>query len=168
VSEPRSAQGQRTLPGEYFTSEGIFRREQERIFARRWLCAGHVSELSAPGSYLLFELGTESVILLRDRGGGLRALRNVCRHRGSRLCLEPAGELGGAIRCPYHAWTYELDGTLRAAPNMAEVAGFDVDGSVVVSRETEPADRGSLDWRLDPRHGRWRAVAWPGDLEVLP
>jgi len=125
VSEPRSAQGQRTLPGEYFTSEGIFRREQERIFARRWLCAGHVSELSAPGSYLLFELGTESVILLRDRGGGLRALHNVCRHRGSRLCLEPAGELGGAIRCPYHAWTYELDGTLRAAPNMAEVAGFE-------------------------------------------
>lgn len=57
---------------------------------------------------------------------------------------------------------------VRVSGAMAEVAGFDVDGSVVVSRETEPADRGSLDWRLDPRHGRWRAVAWPGDLEALP
>lgn len=125
MTEPRSARGQRTLAGEYFTSEEIFRREQERIFARRWLCAGHVSELGQPGSYLLFELGAESLIVLRDESGGVRALHNVCRHRGSRLCLEPAGELGRAIRCPYHAWTYALDGTLRAAPNMAEVTGFE-------------------------------------------
>jgi Rieske 2Fe-2S family protein len=121
----RTARGQRTLPGEMFTSEAVFREERERVFGGRWLYAGHVSEIPQPGDYVLFELDAESVIVLRDAEGGLRALHNVCRHRGSRLCLEAAGSLGRTIRCPYHAWAYALDGTLRAAPNMAEVAGFD-------------------------------------------
>jgi Rieske 2Fe-2S family protein len=123
----RSSFGQRTLSGEHLTSEAVFRAERERIFSRSWLLAGHVSELAEAGSYLLFEQGRGSVAVLRDRDGGLRAFHNVCRHRGSRLCLEPRGQLGKVIRCPYHAWSYGLDGSLRAAPNMDEVAGFDRD-----------------------------------------
>lgn len=125
VMRPRTAFGQRTLPGEYFTSEEIFRAERERIFHRSWLLAGHVSQLRAPGSFFLFELDRESVMVVRDGQGTVRAFHNLCRHRGSRLCLTPHGELGHAIQCPYHAWTYGLDGALRAAPTMSDVAGFD-------------------------------------------
>jgi Rieske 2Fe-2S family protein len=116
--------GERGCLGEYFASEEIFAEEQEKIFRRRWLCAGHVSQLPSAGAYFLFELGSESVIVLRDESGAIRALHNVCRHRGSRLCAELQGELGRAIRCPYHAWTYGLGGDLRAAPNMKDVDGF--------------------------------------------
>ena len=121
----RTAHGQRTLSGESFTSEEIFREEGERIFRRHWLAAGHVAQLAAPGSYFLFELGGESVIIVRGDDGVVRAHHNLCRHRGSRLCDEAQGELGRAIQCPYHAWTYGLDGALRAAPNMQGVAGFE-------------------------------------------
>ncbi len=124
AANARSAHGQHTLPGEYFASGAIFAEERERIFRRRWLYAGHVSQVRKPGDYFLFELDHESVIVVRDRDGALRAHHNVCRHRGSRLCLETKGHLGGAIQCPYHAWTYELDGALRAAPNMNGVDGF--------------------------------------------
>jgi Rieske 2Fe-2S family protein len=124
---PRTAFGQHTLPGEYFTSEEIFRAERERIFHSSWLLAGHVSQLATAGSYFLFELDRESVVVLRDGEGTVRAFHNLCRHRGSRLCLAPCGELGHAIQCPYHAWTYGLNGALRAAPNMTGVAGFDLD-----------------------------------------
>ncbi|MFY9825030.1 MAG: aromatic ring-hydroxylating dioxygenase subunit alpha [Thermoanaerobaculia bacterium] len=122
---PRTAFGQHTLPGEYFTSEEIFHSERERIFHRSWLLAGHVSQLASPGSFFLFELDRESIIVLRDGEGTIRAFHNVCRHRGSRLCLEPCGELGHAIQCPYHAWTYGLDGALRAAPSMTGVSTFE-------------------------------------------
>jgi Rieske 2Fe-2S family protein len=121
----RTAFGQHTLPREYFTSEEIYRLEGERIFARSWLLAGHVSQLAQPGSYFVFDLDAESVIVLRDGAGQVRALHNHCRHRGTRLCNESAGTLGTAIQCPYHAWTYGLDGALRAAPNMTDVPGFD-------------------------------------------
>jgi phenylpropionate dioxygenase-like ring-hydroxylating dioxygenase large terminal subunit len=122
---PRTAFGQHTLSGEYFTSQEVFRAERERIFHRSWLLAGHVSQLEKPGSFFLFELDHESVVVLRDGEGVIRAFHNLCRHRGSRLCLEPCGEIGPTLQCSYHAWTYGLDGALRAAPNMAEVTGFD-------------------------------------------
>ncbi|HVT15339.1 MAG TPA: aromatic ring-hydroxylating dioxygenase subunit alpha [Thermoanaerobaculia bacterium] len=121
----RTSFGQHTLGREYFRSEEIFGAERERIFRRSWLVAGHGSRIEGRGSYFLFELDRESVVVLRDHEGVLRAFHNLCRHRGSRLCQEEAGTLGRAIQCPYHAWTYGLDGTLRAAPNMNEVAGFE-------------------------------------------
>lgn len=174
--KPRTAHGQRTLPGELFASEEVFRLERERVFDRRWLCAGHVGELREPGRYLLFELDRESVVVLRDRGGMLRAFHNVCRHRGSRLCLEPGGSLAGAIRCPYHAWTYELDGRLRAAPNMADVAGFDRaahgllacavaerSGFVFVALSAPPPPLEATVGPLAERLERWRA----GELESV-
>jgi phenylpropionate dioxygenase-like ring-hydroxylating dioxygenase large terminal subunit len=121
----RSSHGQRTLPGEYFQSAGIWRQENERIFGRSWLLAGHVSELAGNGDYFLHEAGNGSVIVLRDGAGRIRAHHNFCRHRGTRLCHESRGRLGAALQCPYHAWTYALDGALKGAPHMQEVAGFD-------------------------------------------
>ncbi len=123
--KPRTSHGQRTLPGEYFESAEIWRLEQARIFRRSWLLAGHVSELKESGSYFLHEIGNESVVVLRDGDRKVRAFHNFCRHRGTRLCAESRGQLDNTIRCSYHAWTYGLDGTLRGAPNMQEVAGFD-------------------------------------------
>ena len=123
--KPRTSHGQRTLPATFVTDERTWRREQERIFSRSWLLAGHASELEEPGSYLLHEIGNESVIVVRDTDGQVRAHHNLCRHRGSRLCTGPRGQLRGALTCPYHGWTYALDGTLRAAPNMQDVTGFD-------------------------------------------
>jgi Rieske 2Fe-2S family protein len=121
----RSSLGQRTLDREYFVSNEIFKAEHERIFFRSWLLAGHVWQLEKPGSYFLFELERESVIVLRDGAGDIRAMHNHCRHRGSRLCKEASGTLGSTIVCPYHAWSYGLDGALRHVPTMSDVAGFD-------------------------------------------
>ena len=125
VMKARTSFGQHTLPRDYFVSPEIFQTERERIFYSSWLLVGHVSQLDKPGSYFLFELDRESVIVLRDGAGDVRAFHNHCRHRGSRLCQQASGELGATIQCPYHAWTYGLDGALRAVPTMADVAGFD-------------------------------------------
>jgi glycine betaine catabolism A len=131
---PRTAGGARALPGRYYTSSEIFARECERIFSDRWLYVGRASSLARAGDYELFEFAPrrpgpepvphESVLVVRGSDGELRSFYNVCRHRGARLCTE-AGRGQGSIRCPYHAWTYALDGRLIGAPNMAEVAGFD-------------------------------------------
>ncbi len=124
--QARTSRGQFTLPRDAFASADIFARERERIFLRSWLLVGHVSELAQSGSYFLFELDRESVIVVRDGRGEVRAFHNHCRHRGSRLCQSVNGMLGSGIQCPYHAWTYGLDGALRSVPAMAEVAGFNV------------------------------------------
>jgi Rieske 2Fe-2S family protein len=112
------------LPAEFYTSLEVFTREREQVFRRHWLYAGHVSELPEAGSYFLFELDGESVVVVRDGEGTVRAFHNVCRHRGSALCREAAGRVPGKIQCAYHAWTYGLDGALLAAPNMHDVADF--------------------------------------------
>src|SRR5215467_7379093 len=101
----RTSFGQLTLDREYFVSQDVFAAEHERIFLRSWLLAGHVSQLEEPGSYFLFEIERESVIVVRDRDGKIHALHNHCRHRGSRLCHEVNGKLGQVILCPYHAWS---------------------------------------------------------------
>jgi Rieske 2Fe-2S family protein len=118
-------QGARTLPGCYYTSAEVFAAEAERIFARRWVCVGRSAPLAEPGSYLLAEVAGESLIVVRDRAGALRAHYNVCRHRGTRLCEAAEGRFSETIQCPYHAWTYGLDGRLIGAPHMQEVDGFD-------------------------------------------
>src|SRR5919198_5710400 len=118
-------QGARTLPGRYYTSPDVFAEEAERIGLRHWHCVGRADELAGPGAYFLRQLAGESLIVLRDSGGEPRAFYNVCRHRGTRLCEEAEGRLSETIQCPYHAWTYRLDGRLIGAPHMAEVEGFD-------------------------------------------
>ena len=77
---------------------------------KRWLYAGRASSVAEPGSFFLRDINTESVVVLRDFDGAIRAHHNVCRHRGTRLISEPGGRLSRSIQCPYHAWTYDLDG----------------------------------------------------------
>ena len=121
----RTSFGQHTLPRDYFVSPEIYELERERIFSKSWLLAGHVSQLARPGGFLVFDVDRESVLVVRGADGEIRAFHNHCRHRGTRLCSEHQGTLPGGIQCSYHAWTYGLDGALRAAPNMTEVPGFD-------------------------------------------
>ncbi len=120
--------GARTMPGRYYTAPEVLVEEGERIFRRHWICAGRERDLAEGGDYLLADIAGESVLVLRDRqpeaGGGLRAFYNVCRHRGTRLCEAARGRLAETIQCPYHAWTYGLDGRLVGAPHMNEVEGF--------------------------------------------
>ena len=107
----------KTLAQKYFVSPEIFDQERERIFARNWVFLGHESELAGPGDYFLTEIAGESLIVTRDQISTIHVFYNVCRHRGSRLCQEPRGH-ANAIQCPYHAWTYALDGELIGAPHM--------------------------------------------------
>ena len=118
-------QGSRTMPGECFTSPAILAEETERIFARGWSCVGRSASLARPGDYLLASIAQESIIVVRDRSGAVRAHFNVCRHRGTRICAETSGHFIETIQCPYHAWTYGLDGRLVGAPHMHEAEGFD-------------------------------------------
>ncbi|MFE6844111.1 aromatic ring-hydroxylating dioxygenase subunit alpha [Streptomyces sp. NPDC057686] len=110
-----------TLPGDYYTAPAIFRLEQERIFETMWFCVGRSSELAKPGAFRTVDVGRESVLVTRARDHVVRAYFNVCRHRGAKLCTEPAGEVRRAFQCPYHAWTYDLDGKLIAAPNLTKM-----------------------------------------------
>ena len=107
------------LPRAYYTDPAIFEQDLERMLFRHWFCAGHVSSLPNTGDYFLIELGRESVILCRAADATIHALLNVCRHRGSRVCVARSGTaVGGGFTCPYHAWSYGLDGRLRAAREM--------------------------------------------------
>ena len=110
----------KTLPARYYTDPDLFRRELEKFYFETWICAGRESEIAAPGAYFLREIGGESVIVARDTGGALHAFYNVCRHRGTRICTEARGNFPGRIQCPYHGWTYALDGCLLGAPQMDE------------------------------------------------
>ena len=114
----------RTLPRRYYVSPEVFHEEGEKIFTQRWLCAGREDRIPSPGDYFLQAVGNESIIILRDRTGALRAYYNVCRHRGTRLCEEHSGQFSETIQCPYHAWTYALDGRLIGAPSSADIEGF--------------------------------------------
>jgi Rieske 2Fe-2S family protein len=118
-------QGARTMPGRYYTAPEVLAEEAERVFARSWICVGRAADLARGGDYLLADVAGESLIVLRDQTGTLRAFYNVCRHRGTRLCETPRGAFSETIQCQYHAWTYALDGRLIGAPHMHEAEGFD-------------------------------------------
>jgi Rieske 2Fe-2S family protein len=115
--------GAKTLPQRYFVSPEIFAKEQEVIFSGQWVCVGHQSEIAKAGDYFVREVAGESLIVVRDKRGEIHGFFNVCRHRGTRLCEERKGHFS-AIQCPYHAWTYGLDGRLIGTPHMDDVPGF--------------------------------------------
>jgi len=110
-------------PKEIYTDPAILALEQDRIFNRGWLCAGRSDELPAHGDYMAFECGSQPVIILRNAEGQLVARSNICRHRMMRL-VEGRGN-ARRFTCPYHAWTYDLDGRLVAAAHMEKSACFD-------------------------------------------
>ena len=111
------------LPGWVYHDPEFFRLECERLFRRSWQLACHHSDVPMPGDYLVFEIVGESVLLVRGEDGELRAFYNVCRHRAARL-LDGSGRCRRRIRCPYHAWAYDLQGRLREVPNEAAYRGL--------------------------------------------
>ena len=116
--------GARTLPQRYFISPGVFAKEQEKIFSTHWVLVGHQSQIAKAGDYFVSEVAGESLLVVRDQNAEVHGFYNVCRHRGTRLCEEKNGH-SAAIQCPYHAWTYGLDGRLVGAPHMDKVHGFE-------------------------------------------
>ena len=118
------AEGARTLAQRFFVAAELFEEEQEKIFTRRWVLVGHQTEVPKAGDYFVRDVAGESIIVVRDKTEEIRGFYNVCRHRGTRLCEDERGH-SSAIQCPYHAWTYGLDGRLVGAPHMDEVRGFD-------------------------------------------
>jgi Rieske 2Fe-2S family protein len=117
----RSHRPGHALARDFYTDPAIFEHDVERMLLRHWFCAGHVSSIPRTGDYLVADLGPESVIIVRNSAGEVRALLNVCRHRGSRLCAGRTGKAQSSrLTCPYHAWTYDLDGNLLVARQMPE------------------------------------------------
>ncbi len=114
-----------TLPGWMFSDPGVFSREMESLFRTAWTCIGRADELPNPGDFRTYEVGGSGIIVLRDGEGSLRAFHNVCRHRGTRILDAGSGTGMTLLQCPYHAWTYSLDGTLRGAPHMDMAEDFE-------------------------------------------
>ena len=113
------------FPSRYYYDPGVFQREIGAIFHPAWHFAGHRSEVSEPGDFIKVDVFDQSVLVVCGRDGVARAFHNVCQHRGTRLVEERRGRIEHAIRCPYHAWSYHLDGRLRHAPRSEAVRGFD-------------------------------------------
>jgi len=176
VHTPRMTKGiETTLPSSWYTREDVFALEREHIFLREWLCVGRTEDLAGPGDHRILEIQGESVILLRNTEGELRAFYNVCRHRGSRLCAHAdaadsplRGGFGKkTITCPYHAWTYDLDGKLLRAPFMPKGEDFDPTGIALypvgvktwggfVFLNMTPADAPDFDKAIAPFEERWK------------
>jgi len=128
------------LPPRVFHDPAVFAFEQERWFGRTWVCVGRESDIPSGGNYIVVDVAGESVIVIRDRADELHAFHNVCRHRGSTLLDATGEECGRAVRiqCPYHAWIYELDGSLKRAPHTEDINDFALSeqGLVTVRLET--------------------------------
>jgi phenylpropionate dioxygenase-like ring-hydroxylating dioxygenase large terminal subunit len=156
------------LARDFYGRDDVFERDMDLLLGR-WTCVGHVSEVAAAGDYLVAELGLESAIVVRGENGELRALNNVCRHRGSRI-RPPGRGTATILTCPYHAWSYRLDGRLRAAREMPE--GFDpsryalkplpitvIGGLILISFGEAPPGLAAVEAALGPMTDRY---GWQG------
>ncbi len=146
----------RMLPPAAFTDRRVFDWELERVYRDGWICAAHLSAVAEPGAYVTRELGGDSFFVIGGEDGVPRAFYNVCRHRAARILGDAAGSARRRIRCPYHAWSYDFQGMLRAAPHTDGLDDFDfscnglrpirtavVDGLVMVNlggTALDPAD----------------------------
>ena len=112
-------QGSQSLPRQFYTSETVYKMDIQHYWNHSWIWVGHLNQIPNVGDFFLFDYGYESVIIARDKNDSVNAFLNVCRHRGSRVCIEKSGNTRLFV-CPYHAWTYELNGSLRAAREMED------------------------------------------------
>jgi Rieske 2Fe-2S family protein len=131
----------RMLPRVAYTSERVLAFELEHLFAGSWVCAARAEDLREPGSQRALRVGDVGVLVVRGDDGALRAFANVCRHRGHELVAGGTAARASRIVCPYHAWGYRLDGSLRAAPGFRAVPGF------------EPAEHSLVRLPLEVWHG---------------
>ncbi|MEM0978255.1 MAG: aromatic ring-hydroxylating dioxygenase subunit alpha [Pseudomonadota bacterium] len=137
----------RSLDARYYTDPQVFEMEMNGLFTKTWQFACHASEVANPGDYYAFTMAGEDLFIVRDRDGALHCYYNVCQHRAHQLVQESGNTR--VIVCPYHAWTYELTGGLRAAPNTKTTPGFDK--SKVCLSEVKVEDfLGFLFVNLDP------------------
>jgi Rieske 2Fe-2S family protein len=154
-----------SLEGAFYSDEEVYRLEVERIWRRGWLFAGHSSQVPKPGDWFTFDVEADSIIVIRGDDGAIRALHNVCRHRGTQICAPGEGHAGKLV-CPYHQWVYGRDGSLLACRGMQEdldrsalglkrAAIEDVEGLIFVSLAADPPDfaeaRGFLASALRPQ-----------------
>ncbi len=144
----------RMLPAEAYTAEAVLSWERQHLFAETWICAGRSADLADAGDRRALRVGDDSVVLVRGEDGRLRGFYNVCQHRGHELQPENTTVRRNAIHCPYHAWTYALDGTLRFTPRYDEPPGFD------------PAQHPLVPVRTEEWHG-WVFVNASGDARPL-
>ncbi|MCB0830744.1 MAG: aromatic ring-hydroxylating dioxygenase subunit alpha, partial [Solirubrobacterales bacterium] len=113
------------LPPAAFVDQEVFDWEMKNLFHDGWICLGHVSQVDGQGKFIRREIGPDSVVVVGGEDGRPHAFLNVCRHRGARVIEEADGQVKRRLQCPYHAWSYALDGTLVAAPHMEDVEDFD-------------------------------------------
>jgi glycine betaine catabolism A len=164
MSTTERAAARQTLPARYYTDPGWYAAEMERIFARMWISVGRLEQVRGRGEFFRRDFADASVLVVGDGRGSARAFYNVCRHRGTRLCDQQAGTFAGSIQCPYHAWTYDLDGRLIGAPQMDEVDGFARDDYPLHSVACDVWD-GHVFVNLAPRkHGNTEAASSPAPL----
>jgi glycine betaine catabolism A len=155
-----------TLPARYYTDPEVYAREIEHFFCGYWICAGRADQIPNSGDFFLRELADESVIISRDHLGTVRAFYNVCRHRGTRICTAPEGKFAGRIQCPYHGWTYGLDGKLIGAPHMENLAREEYplnsvhaalwDGHIFINLAAEPSPLAAQLEDLPQKFANWR------------
>ncbi|MBT6117322.1 MAG: aromatic ring-hydroxylating dioxygenase subunit alpha [Rhodospirillaceae bacterium] len=148
------------LAGRYYTDPDIYEREKRAVHFRTWQYACHQSEIAQPGDYLAFDICGQGLFALRDREGAIRVFHNVCMHRAHEL-VEGRGN-ARVLRCPYHAWAYELDGRLRGAPNAEKVQGFDASAICLTEAKVE-VFCGFVFVNLDPEAAPM--AEWYPDLE---
>ncbi|XVX20133.1 aromatic ring-hydroxylating oxygenase subunit alpha [Actinomycetota bacterium] len=115
----------KTLPGSAYYDPAYFAAEQEKIFEESWFCVVRGTDIPKPGDFRTVQVGRESLIISRARDKSVKVFLNVCKHRGARICTEDKGSVQRSFQCPYHAWTYGLDGKLVAAPNLTSMPDVD-------------------------------------------
>jgi choline monooxygenase len=157
-----SLKGGATLPASWYTSESILRREKRAIFHRNWQYACRTDEVPRPGDYLACRAGDVPVVVVRDRESELTAFVNVCRHRGAEIVPEGCRGTRNTLQCHYHAWTWDFDGSLRAAPGSEQEPGFKKEDYPL--RRLEVGLLGPFVFvKLDPQ-----GVAWDETVGDLP
>jgi choline monooxygenase len=130
-----------TIPSTWYTDPRVFELERQTVFTRSWQVAGRVDELCAQGDYVACELSSgEPIVVVRDQDGPLRGFFNVCRHHAAAVVPDGAGS-ARQFRCPYHGWTYALDGTLKGTPDFAGVCDFDRSKNGLVPLHCEAAHK---------------------------
>lgn len=123
-----------TIPSSWYTDERLFELEQHTVFSDSWQFAARVNQLTNPGDYVTTEIGGEPIVIVRGSDNELRAFFNVCRHHAAAVMTEPEGH-AHQMRCPYHGWTYSLEGELKGTPDFSEVCNFDRAGNGLVPVE---------------------------------
>jgi len=117
-----------TIPAAWYTDESIFQLEQQTVFSRSWQVAARVDQLGKTGDYVTTEIADEPIVVVRGSDNQIRAFFNVCRHHAAAVMTEPQGN-APQMRCPYHGWTYSLEGELKGTPDFGGVCDFDRGGN---------------------------------------